>query len=122
MSNRNEQDGYRLFATEIYCELEKRNKDGVIATKIDLREKEAFWESPLDAGRKYSASVREFLDCCYDDRMVTIDLQYAYGEYLMGAHLDQVVDMIVDGIAVAVKSDEKNQAYARDCQEIDFDR
>ena len=115
-------DKYRLFAKELLSEIEKRDFSELNVSSLNLRERNAYWESPLSVSRKYSAPVREFLDVNYDGRVLTMDLQYAYGDYLTGVQIEEIVNKFSNGLEIAVKGDIANLEYARSCKEEELER
>lgn len=115
--NRNAIENYRLFATELLQEVKKRDLQGLGISNVQIREKEANWQANLDIGREYSSPVREFMDIGYGDRTVTLDLQYAYGDYRRGMQIDEIGSRFFKSIEVTVKGDIRNIEYAKSVAE-----
>lgn len=113
---------YRLFASELLYEVKKKDFSDLGVSGLCVRERNAYWESPLGVSRKYSAPVREFLDVNYNGRVLTMDLQYAYGDYLTGVQIEEIVNKFSNGLEVAVKGDMANLEYARSCKEDELER
>ena len=122
--NRNARENYRLFASELIQEVEKQKAgmENLGITGVVLREKEANWESPLDIGRKFSAPVREFTDITYQGRTVTMDLQFAYKDYLQGVSIQEISDRFVQAIQATVEGDKANVEYISKSLEEDYER
>ena len=100
--------------SEDYAKFAAQIADDIIAAGYNAisRSSEASWKSHEGA-----ASSRQFLDITYLDkpvnRVVTVDLQYAYTNYINGTSAMDTLNRIVNGIEITINGDKANQIFMK---------